>query len=147
MALLLAGSVCTYAQNYLGATQISIEKRLTEKGLEPNTYYNGRGGVSISCEVDETEYRIYMIEPSGFCESYIVLSNEDGFVFKMRQYALQNGFKEVSTGIEDCYEYKNVATKVRITIMETLLLESESDIVNRYLFTASISKIKPNVKR
>lgn len=94
------------AQNFIGKTSEQITKILDEKNIAYETYYTIEGSLGIRFETDY-EKRVYAINENDICYYYIVASNEVDFVYRMRRYAVKNGFKlRYSTG-DYTYTYVN----------------------------------------
>ena len=113
LVLALGISAITTAQNYIGKTKKQILTILDDRAIDYEVYYTAGGDEGISYETDG-EKRVYLIGVKGICDWYMVLSNNQDFLFKTRRYAVQSGFRESSVGEDYTYTYKKSGAKILV---------------------------------
>ena len=116
--MLMAVLVTASGQNYLNKTKVQIEKSLTEKGILYEEYFTKTGNLAITYETD-LEKRVYVIGERGVCCFYIVYSNQEDFVFNMRNYAVNNGFAFKIKDENYTYYYKKLLEQITVGSNDT----------------------------
>lgn len=111
LVIALGISAMTTAQNYIGKTKKQILTILDDRAIDYELYYTAGGDEGIRYEADG-EKRVYLIGVNGLCHWYMVLSNNQDFLFKARRYAVQAGFRESSVGEDYTYTYKKVGSMI-----------------------------------
>lgn len=111
--MLMAVFVTASGQNYLNKTRVQIVKALEANAILYEEYYTKTGNLAISYETD-LEKRIYVIGERGVCCFYIVYSNQDDFIFKMRTYAVDNGFVFKYKDENYTYYYKKQLQQITV---------------------------------
>ena len=113
LVITLGINVATFSQNYVGKTKQQITDVLDEKSIEYTTYYTKDGNEAIQYE-SEVEKRVYVIGVNNVCNWYIVLSNDDGFIYNMRKYATSKQFKQIRITEDYVFTYKKLTHKISI---------------------------------
>lgn len=126
LVVALGISAMTTAQNYIGKTKEQITTILDSKGIDYHTYYTNDGNIGIYYESD-IEKRVYVINVEGYCSWYAALSNDEGFVYNMRRYAVTKQFIQSKVSDRYMYTYKKANHEILIgSVTDELREDSES---------------------
>lgn len=138
LLVIVTGVTAVKAQNLIGYSSEKIEVFLENKNIEFNRYFSVSGDLCYEF-YNEGEYRIYVINPKDVCETYMVFSNSDDFIYAMRKYCISKKLTQTNYG-NGSYLYKNI--NITVTIGNVSELNVDSEKITDYIYYSIISTTK-----